>query len=85
MYQVVGVQMAVHAYVGSAWWEVANHTARAGPEVGKGVLCIDAALDGMPLQAGLHSGGCQCVLQCWQKSCTAAGSSAAQQAGPRCT
>ena len=51
--QVVGVQVAVHAHMGATRGQVADDSPRAGPEVGKGVLCIDAALDGVPLQAAL--------------------------------
>lgn len=48
--QVVGVHVAVHAYIGTPRGQVAHHPARPRPEVLEGVLCIDAALDGVTLQ-----------------------------------
>ena len=52
-HQVVWVEVAVHAHVGAAWGQVADDAPWAGPEVGKGVLCIDAALYCVPLRQQL--------------------------------
>lgn len=41
--------MAVHPDMGASRRQVPNDTAGARPEVLEGVLCIDAALDGMAL------------------------------------
>lgn len=48
--QVVGVHVAVHAYIGAPRGQVAHHPARPRPEVLEGVLCIDATLNGVTLQ-----------------------------------
>ena len=49
IYQVVWVEVAVHAHMGPARGQVPHDTPWAGPEVGERILCIDAALNGMPL------------------------------------
>mmetsp|Transcript_17481 Transcript_17481/g.52412 ORF Transcript_17481/g.52412 Transcript_17481/m.52412 type:complete len:444 (+) Transcript_17481:350-1681(+) len=49
-HQVLRVQMAVHAHVGPPRRQVAGDPPWAGTEVLEGILRVDAALDGMPLQ-----------------------------------
>lgn len=49
-YQVVRVEVGVHAYIGAPGSQVANHSARTRPEVLEWILCIDTALYGMALR-----------------------------------
>lgn len=61
-YQIVGVEVGVHADIRPPRGQVPHHPPWARPEVLEGVLSIDAALDGMPLHCIAHN---KCMVLRW--------------------
>ena len=50
-HKVVWIEVGVHTDMGSAGGKVPNDPSRARSEILEGVLCIDAALNGMALRS----------------------------------